>query len=387
MQGNQTDRRSGAVLVLVSLSMVAAGVLGAALLTGMAGSRSQRVHFDSGTRAVYAAESGRAYVQARTAEDPAYVPSGTYILASGDQFTASGVVVSNMMDVTITGMSHPGTHREGVHGLSFQMTLPSDDGGGGDATLFDFYGSELVTAAAGAVRVSGAGVAIMRDGASYTGNTSVEVANIYIGDDLYLGGASSMGNPDESSVIYVDGNVTLDGSARIYGDLFLTGSFSGDRSRVFGTIHFGFNEDDLPDFVKFARDGGQQPALRTPDQWYYDRGYSANPSWGDGMRVFATGDYVTADDRPSAANVVIVSKPDPVTGRGDITLNMSGAANIMLSGVIFAPAGRVTFNGKGFTGTIVARDGLYTTQGNTSITFQDISTFIDDPADYPLVIE
>ncbi len=220
----------------------------------------------------------------------------------------------------------------------------------------------------------------MRDGASYTGNTRVDVANIYVGDDLFLGGTSRMGDPGEPSQIYVEGNVTLDGNASIHGDLHLTGTFSGDTSRVSGTIYYGFNDDDLPDFVKFAREDEKRPLARTPDQWYYDRGYSVNPSWGNGMRVFATGDYVSANNRPSAANVVIVSK-------GDITLNMGGAPSIMLTGIVFAPEGRVTFNGKGFTGTVIARDGLYTTQGNTGITFQDMSTFIDDPADYPLVIQ
>jgi len=378
VQDRFDEQRRGATLILVTLSMVAAGLLGAALLSGVSGSRMQRVHYDSGARGVYAAESGKAFIEARLREDRDYTPAGTYILASGDQFTASGTYVGNFINVSIQGMAYPGTRRENIHGLFFRFDRYA---GGGEEFPYQFYGDELVTRAAGAVRVRGSGVAIIRDGASYTGNTAVQVANIYVGGDLTLGGTSSMGDPNEASLLYVEGDVTLSGSARIYGDLYLTGTFSGNASRVSGTIFYGFNEDDLPDFVRLARDTERQPALRTPDQWYYDHGYTSDATtWTSNMRMFALEDYVSAQNRPTTTNVVIV-------GKGDIRLNMEGSPGTMLTGILFAPAGMITLDGKGFTGTVIARDGFYTTAGNTEVTFQDMSNFIDNPELYPLVFE
>ncbi len=378
MKTFDSRNNDGAALILISVALAASGLLGSAMLASLTSARYQRGYFDIGNRSLYAAESGRAYVYAQRGADQAYVPSGTYALESGEQFILESENNGTNLTVTVTGVAHPGTHRESHHAIAFPLSLPG--GGAPPQPFFDFYGSELVTQAAGAVRVSGLGVAIMRDGASYTGNTRIEVAYIYAGDDVTLSGTSRLGSSTEPTLVYVDGNVTLGGSSAIYGDLYLTGTFSGDLSRVFGTVYFGFDEDDLPDFVRFAREDSLRPALRAPDQWYYDRGYSANPAWGNGMRVFTRDDYTSANDRPSAANVVIVSA-------GDITLNMGGAPGILLSGIVFAPSGKVTLNGKGFAGTVIARDGLFTTQGNTDVTFQDMSTFLDSPDDYPLVLQ
>jgi hypothetical protein len=59
-----------------------------------------------------------------------------------------------------------------------------------------------------------------------------------------------------------------------------------------------------------------------------------------------------------------------------------------LTGVLFAPYGKVTFNGGFFTGTVIARDGFNVTSGGTIVTFKSIEDFFDDnPEDIPMSVE
>jgi hypothetical protein len=55
-----------------------------------------------------------------------------------------------------------------------------------------------------------------------------------------------------------------------------------------------------------------------------------------------------------------------------------------LTGVLFAPYGRVTFNGGFFQGTVIARDGFFVTSGGTNVTFINIENFFDDHEDIPI---
>ncbi len=93
MQTKASLKKKGIVLIAVSLSMLAAGLLGAALLSSVTAARYQRLYFDAGNRAYYAAESGQAYAYAQRSANFYSIPSGTFLLASGDQFVLSSLKV------------------------------------------------------------------------------------------------------------------------------------------------------------------------------------------------------------------------------------------------------------------------------------------------------
>lgn len=106
------NRRKGAVLVIVTISMVAAAAAGVAILSVSTSARFERIGMSSSSRAYYLAESGAEFVRSR---DPAVrmALAGTNTLANGDQFAirvwtnAQGWVV-----VQSTGIANPGTALE-----------------------------------------------------------------------------------------------------------------------------------------------------------------------------------------------------------------------------------------------------------------------------------
>ncbi|HPT16384.1 MAG TPA: hypothetical protein PK388_03795, partial [Kiritimatiellia bacterium] len=124
-------RRNGAVLVVVVLSMVAAGIVGAAILAKATSARYERVQFGVANKAYYLAESGAAYVCARAAAEIYYPPMNTShppytnVLANGDWFIVTAYR-TNVLTVTTNagvtnfasalhnigtsiGVAHPGT--------------------------------------------------------------------------------------------------------------------------------------------------------------------------------------------------------------------------------------------------------------------------------------
>lgn len=149
--------KNGAALVVVVLSMIAAGLVGTAILSKTASSRYERIQFGLANRAYYLAESGASYVRAQRAADPTFYPSNalTLTLANGDQFTV--VVVTNAarpghVGVLSTGIAHPGTALEARQQIHFEIdelrrsadTLPVgfdiDGDGEFDEELWDLDG-------------------------------------------------------------------------------------------------------------------------------------------------------------------------------------------------------------------------------------------------------
>ncbi len=129
------QRKTGAALVVVVLSMVAAGLVGTAILAMATSSRYERVQFGITNRAYYLAESGAAYVRARREIDPFYFPSiETNLMANGDRFVVSAYpvsfVVTNADGTTYEawhvvgdsiGVAHPNTTFESVQQIHFDM--------------------------------------------------------------------------------------------------------------------------------------------------------------------------------------------------------------------------------------------------------------------------
>ncbi len=119
----------GAALVLISISMVAVGLLGVALLSSVTTTHHQRLHIDASDRAFLAAESGRSYAYARREVEYEYVPEGTFTLENGDRFIFSSVLDGTNLVVTVTGVAHDGTHRESHQALTFLLGIEVPGGG------------------------------------------------------------------------------------------------------------------------------------------------------------------------------------------------------------------------------------------------------------------
>ncbi len=143
MRADRSGER-GAALVVVALSMVAAGLIGTAILAMATGSRYERVQFGITNRAYYLAESGAAYVRARSDLELTYPPFAghsaiTNTLANGDQFivtarrtnvtvvtTNAGVtsVVSSLHTLARSiGVVNPGTALEARQRIDFDMLV------------------------------------------------------------------------------------------------------------------------------------------------------------------------------------------------------------------------------------------------------------------------
>ena len=92
------------------------------------------------------------------------------------------------------------------------------------------------------------------------------------------------------------------------------------------------------------------------------------------MKIFADS-YSSTVWRETATNVVIIAR------NGDITITGMGSSGV--TGVFFAPKGKVTFNGGFLEGVVIARDGFFVTSGGTTVTFKNVDQYISNSTDYP----
>jgi|GEM_PF-2208201 hypothetical protein len=116
-----TKGRTGAVLVIVAISMVAAAAAGLAILSVSTSSRYERVGLNSSSRAYFMAESGAEFVRSCDPEIRTTL-SGTYTNASGDQFIIS--VATNAQGWVVVrsiGIANPGTALESRQQVHFEF--------------------------------------------------------------------------------------------------------------------------------------------------------------------------------------------------------------------------------------------------------------------------
>lgn len=240
------------------------------------------------------------------------------------------------------------------------------------------------------------------------GGSSLQVNTIYIDGSVTLdGGSAGLGSPTNPGNISVNGDMVLwTGVRHIYGDVYVAGDLdlkdawihdivyvNGDLTlghtptldsdaRIYYTgtfTHPGMSSAILSKCIQVATVPGYPiPELTMPPvkpaDWYADRGYVSSGALTSNLKVFANS-YSSTSWRPPASNVIIVAQ------NGDITLTGLGGSGV--TGVLFAPNGRVTFNGGYFEGVVIARDGFYVTSGGTFITFKNLDDYFSDPADYP----
>ncbi len=275
------------------------------------------------------------------------------------------------------------------------------------------YGSALQF---GGGSISGAGATAVITGGLHSDDlnrgSSIAVTYLYIDGDVTLsGGSASLGSEIQPGEIHVNGDLELwTGTRSIYGDVYVNGNLrlkdarlegGGEHGAVYvdGDVELGWTPTlaaDLyvyytgsfihpptmsPDITaKFIHQDtvppARVPSLGLPslraDSWYQDRGYRTDdPPLSDDILIVSD-DYV-CNSGGSARGVVVVS-------RGDITVT---GWRTSLSGIFFAPNGRITFQQGVFEVIVLSRDGFFYTAGGGSVVFTGLDDLFDDPADYP----
>lgn len=265
----------------------------------------------------------------------------------------------------------------------------------------------------GGGNVNGPGATVIITGgldtADLNGGASIAVSEIYIDGDVVLDhGSAGLGSAEEPGAIYVNGDLTLwNGQRHIYGDVYVAGDFSLKDARIHGNVYVDgdLTLDWTPEIIGDARiyytgtfthpptmsqtildkcihqatvpgftmPGHEIPSTK-PAEWYTSRGYVPGGELTSNMKVFADS-YTSEGWKPTANNVIIIART------GDITITGMGGSGI--TGVFFAPNGKVTFSGAFLEGLVIARDGFDVESGGTKVTFKNVEEYISDPADYP----
>ncbi len=242
------------------------------------------------------------------------------------------------------------------------------------------------------------------------GNGGISVSNIYINGSVSKdSGSASLGSEEAPGAIYINGDlVLLGGNRNIYGKVYVNGDcdlggviihddvyVNGDVTLRRNVISFvdgahiycTGNINLLPGVdsstLDHCTDQTPFPGFTMPDQgipstkpaeWYTAKEYDQNGILTNNLRIFAPS-YSSTSWRNTAENVIIIART------GDITITGMGSSGV--TGIFFAPNGKVTFEGAFLEGVVIARDGFFIINGNTKVTFKNIDQYISNPADYP----
>ncbi|NLM29744.1 MAG: PKD domain-containing protein [Methanomicrobiales archaeon] len=284
-----------------------------------------------------------------------------------------------------------------------------------EEAFIDFIIEENVFVYGNALALSGDNVdgpeaTIIITGDLNTANTnlgaSINVSYIYIDGDVNINsGSASLGSSTNPGRICINGNLKIGtGNRSIYGEVYVNGNcdlegvwLHGNMS-VNGDLTLRREDTGLEDYARIYYTGAltsfnnvndstlekcikqetvqgftmpeQEIPLTKPDSWYMERDYVSSGNLTSNMKIFA--DSYTSSG--SATNVVIIASD------GDISI--TGWGN-KVTGVFFAPNGKVTFSGDSLEGVVIARDGFHVTSYGSTVTFKNIEEYITDPENYP----
>ncbi len=199
--------------------------------------------------------------------------------------------------------------------------------------------------------------------------TTLSVSKIYIKGDCHLKDVIISGN------VYVGGNLTLGWTPQIKDDarIYYAGKFTHPPGMSQTILNKCIHDPTVPGFI--MPDQGIPPTK--PAEWYTSRGYTSDKTLTDGVKIFA--DSYSSTSGTDANNVIIIAYD------GDISITGQWST---VTGVFFAPNGKVIFNGNSLEGVVIAHDGFFVTSGGTKVTFKNITNYIDDPEDldnYPFL--
>ncbi|WNF35929.1 prepilin-type N-terminal cleavage/methylation domain-containing protein [Bacillaceae bacterium IKA-2] len=296
-----------------------------------------------------------------------------------------------------------------------ETCIDDPDCGGGDNDFYDFlldknvfvYGSQLLFKGN---QINGPNATMVILGSlnssDLNGGALGNISNIYInGNANFDSGSAGLGSSINPGLLYVNGNLSLwSGTRSIYGDVHVSGDLRLKDAKIYGNIYVDGDVELgwtpwLSDESKVYYTGSfthpasmstnitskfikesivptfDMPIYDLPpvksDQWYEDNGYVSGGDLANGRKIFTHNNYSFSSSQ-TFNNVIIVSK-------GDITLS-----NWMhVTGILYAPNGKVTFGGGSFEGLVIAKDGFFVTSGGSTVTFKGIDQFIDSLEDYP----
>ncbi|MFA7198994.1 MAG: type IV pilin [Methanoculleus sp.] len=265
--------------------------------------------------------------------------------------------------------------------------------------------------------VTGPGATVIITGnlnsTTFNEGASIAVSQIYIDGDVTFGaGSASLGSSTDPGYIYINGDLTLNTGRRdIYGNVYVNGScdLEGvsmyDKVYVNGDLTLRRSDTCLVDDARIYYTGTltalnsvssdtlekcihqttvpgftmpdlETPSVKSPDTWYTSsRGYVSGGTLTNGVKIFADNySYTPTGGDLWAENVVVIARD------GDIDIGKGGAK---VTGVFFAPNGKMTFHGDSLEGVVIARDGFFVTSGGTDVTFRNINEYITNSTDYP----
>ena len=273
------------------------------------------------------------------------------------------------------------------------------------------YGSQLSFAGN---NLMGPGLTMVIQGGLTTDDmnrgSSVDVSTVYIDGPVILdGGSAGIGSASDPGAIYVNGDMVLGSGGRdIYGDLYIDGNFYLKDAKIHGDVYVNgdLTLDWTPSLDADSRiyyngafthppsmsssitgkciyqssiPGFTVPDVAIPsvksDDFYASRGYVSGGSLAAGTKIFAESYLRQKQKDDYAENIIIIAKS------GDISLTGFGGDTV--TGVLFAPNGKVTFEGNSFEGVVIARDGFEVISGGTKVLFRNLNYYISDPDDYP----
>ena len=243
------------------------------------------------------------------------------------------------------------------------------------------------------------------------GGASLAVSSLYINGDVDFSNAAGqdLGSSGSPGAIYVNGNMNLgSGMGDVYGNVYTAKSLTLTGGKIHGNVYvngdltLGYTPTldsssniyytgsiSYPQWYSQAildkcHKVDSVPAVTMPSQtiapphsadWYAAKGYVSVSSGTliSDQKIF-TNSYSSSSWGSAASNVVIVASS------GDITLNQGSGS---ITGVLYAPYGKATFDGGSFTGVVIAGNGFSSTHGGTTITFTNLKNYFSSPDDYP----
>ncbi|GAU79403.1 prepilin-type N-terminal cleavage/methylation domain-containing protein [Fusibacter sp. 3D3] len=265
------------------------------------------------------------------------------------------------------------------------------------------------------------------ENSNFNYGAKINVSNIYVQGRINTNNGSVLwGSEEFPGQIHVDNDVNFgSGDRHIYGDMYINGDFRIGHAIIHGKVYvdgdFGLGEDIGRNYFDFLSMEGHVyytgkliefpkkafstahpdfpatkvtyvppvviPKLTMPtyqeDKWYQDRGYitDKNTILSDDLKLFVDGYSGSSDSSKLAPkNVIIVAKT------GDIEIINMWKDDAM-TGILFAPNGKVTFSGGRFEGLVIAKNGFFVPSGGSYVKFLpaiDFTTKINMPFRAPV---
>lgn len=214
------------------------------------------------------------------------------------------------------------------------------------------------------------------NGATIKGKTNVvgkfDYSNGIFNDDIFIGGNFNIINTGSiKKNVFVNGSVNVTGnytgfseSSKVYhfGDVSFPGALYSQKSKFIKVVDL--TTIDTVEIKPIPTYGIPKP--RSSD-WYLANGYTKNGGLADNAKIFSdsTATYNLGVAGANYENVVVVS----INGDINIDIGNWGGNASQISGVFYAPNGKITIKAKSLEGLAIGKNGLQTIGGSVTMEF------------------